>query len=209
MATVPRWKPTDQASAAKLNELADGVNSAIDPSAGQNPPPTAKTLLEIFELTEDITYPDSGDSEFPDDLTIPPDVPFAENCKIIWLKGSANVYQTDGSEEQTVYFPCIRDFTQGEPVARIAEDRVEAKWNNQAGRWECDISDHGGPFWGTLDDALTQGGSQTVSITDADGEVTAHDELLGSGDELASATKVKVTWFRYLRKWYVTAAECD
>ena len=134
--SMPHWNETDRPSAGKLNELADGANAALDPSAGQNPPVHSKTLVEIFELTEDITYPDSGDVSFPDDLTSPPDVPFAENCKRIWLKNSTNMYIILGSEDETVYFPTITTFTQGDPAEFTTGDRVAAVWNAQSGRWE-------------------------------------------------------------------------
>ena len=211
---APEWKPDDRPSARKLNELGDSVNAALDPSLGQNPPPHPPTLIAIFELTEDITYPDSGDMTFPGGWTVPPDVPYAENCKKIWLKNATNTYITSGSDEETVYFPNIRDFVQGEPVARITEDRVEATWNSQSGRWECDISDHGGPFWGTLDGSLTTGSSQTVDIIDntestTGDSVTAYDRLLATGETIATGTKVLVQWIRSERRWYVTAAECE
>ncbi len=99
-------------------------------------------------------------------------------------------------------------------VARITEDRVEATWNSQSGRWECDISDHGGPFWGTLDGSLTTGSSQTVDIIDntestTGDSVTAYDRLLATGETIATGTKVLVQWIRSERRWYVTAAECE
>ncbi len=134
---APEWKPDDRPSARKLNELGDSVNAALDPSLGQNPPPHPPTLIAIFELTEDITYPDSGDMTFPGGWTVPPDVPYAENCKKIWLKNATNTYITSGSEEETVYFPTITEFTQGFPPEFVAGSRVAAVWNAQSGRWEC------------------------------------------------------------------------
>lgn len=194
--TVPQWKPTDQASASKLNELADSVSAALDPSLGQNPPPTTKTLVEIFELTEDITYPDSGDVTFPDDLTSPPDVPFAENCKRIWLKNASNTYITLGSDEETVYFPTITEFTQGDSPEFTSGDRVAAVWNAQSGRWEVVGTAAPGDtsIWVELKTKMPSSGSVAanqstvahprdwsgsawVTDTDAGREITIYDTL--------------------------------
>lgn len=182
--TVPHWKETDQASAGKLNELADTVQSAIDPSAGQNPPPTIKTLLEIFELTEDITYPDSGDVVFPDDLTSPPDVPYAENSKRIWLKHPANAYITLGSEDETLYFPTITDFTQGDPPEFGDGDRVAAVWNRQSGRWE-------------------------VIGTSSAGDLIVHFELKLSLPKTAVSVSPDQTTTAYIQNWSGSAWVTD
>ncbi len=193
--TVPQWKRDDRPSAGKLNELGDLVREASDPAAGRNPPPTTKTLVAILELTEDITYPDSGDSQFPGGWKVPPDVPYAENCKKIWLKNVTNEYVTLGSEEDTVYFPTITEFTQGDPPAFTTGDRVAAVWNSQSGRWEVvgAITDNA-EVWVELKNKMPSSGavaagqstvvhprdwngSAWVTDTDAARELTAIDTL--------------------------------
>ncbi len=73
-------------------------------------------------------------------------------------------------------------------------------------------------YRGKLDELLSQGQAATVSIwqrtdgygSDADsGEnVEVTDWFLSSGEELATGTKVKITWFANDNRWYVTGAEC-
>ncbi len=221
---VEKWTIGEPITAAHLNEMVSASNAVLRSGAlgeaqfagsGLTFIPTALTRLAIFELSEDITYPSPGDVSFPEGWDVPPDVPYAENCDEIQLYQETNVYQVPpGIVSQTVYFPTITDFTQGEPVARITGDRVEAVFNRQSGRWEGSISDHGGPFWGKTNGSLSKGSSQTVDIIDnteatTGDSVTGYDRLLATGETIATGTKVLAQWIRSERRWYVTAAECE
>lgn len=221
---VEHVRPGDLITADAYNKVADEAASGSSPrgvgigsQSGTGNPVlygNLETLVWLFELTEDITYPASGN-----------DVPYAENCKHLGYLHATEKYDASDSQEETVYFPTITEFTNGEPPALIDGDRVHAAWNAQSGRWEAVAlagmgggggGTHGGPYWGTLDGTLSKCSSQTVSIisdcsseTDTGYDVTAWDMLLATGDTLASGTKVLVQWFPYLSKWFVTAAECD
>lgn len=141
---VERWEPEDPASAAHLNEAADAINALASPGTirrgqyGSNgitfdtPLPTD---VALFELTEDITYPSPGDSEFPAGWDVPPDVPYANNCKQVWLKHASNVYATDSMPDEVVFFPTITSFTASDDPHFVAGDRVIATFDRQQGRW--------------------------------------------------------------------------
>ena len=142
MTEIPHVKPGDPQRASDQNALIDAVNGepaispeGVDSTGGAFSVPSS-TQVRIYELTEDITYPDSGDTEFPDEQTSPPDVPYAENSKAIWLDHDANGYSAADSIEETLYFPTITEFTQGDPPRFVAGDRVAAVFNRQSGRWE-------------------------------------------------------------------------
>jgi hypothetical protein len=145
---VDQWKPTDPASAAHLNQLAAAVNALLSPGAvgtgqygstGTTFDQTKSIELEVFELTEDIKYPAPEDETFPPGWSEPPDVPYAENCKQIWLKGDDNTYVILNQPDETVYFPTDVDFDPGDDPAITAGDRVQATYNTQRSRWEADV----------------------------------------------------------------------
>jgi len=72
------------------------------------------------------------------------------------------------------------------------------------------------PYWGKLDDSLSQGSSQTVSVwmgdtlADSGVDVTAYDNLLGAGESLDASAWVKIEFWPFPRpgRWYVTGARC-
>lgn len=149
MADAPHVKEGDQASASHYNNVIDMARTAanllpsstisglVGGASGTTLTGSTKTLVRIFELTEDITYPD--DQSPPTGWATLPDVPYAENCKAIWLDPDANAYSIVGSESQDVYFPTDVDSGPGDDPAITAGDRVRAVWDAQAGRWHADV----------------------------------------------------------------------
>lgn len=170
--TVDEWRPEDRASAAHLNQMANAVNAL---SGGQGTTQDGRygttgasydgprqTDKAVFELTEDITYPSPTDQEFPAGWDVPPDVPYANACKQLWLKHSSNVYVTDSMPDEVVYFPTITSFDPSDDPILVAGDRVDATWDVQSSRWYADKPGEGG----TATVIRCQVNTATVAITD-------------------------------------------
>lgn len=70
-------------------------------------------------------------------------------------------------------------------------------------------------FWGVLDGPLSQGNSATCrlwwgsTLADSTEDVTVHDNLLASGESIASGGIVEIEYFPIGKKFYVLAAHCD
>ncbi len=113
----------------------------------QGPP---QTHLAIFELTEDMTYPDLQNA--PDDHFDRQPTPFAK-AKMVWcwqqstedVDAEGNPICTYGgtefSQEVVVWHPaapCNSDgYAYGTPTFATG-DRVYCQWNRQSGRWEIE-----------------------------------------------------------------------
>jgi hypothetical protein len=100
------------------------------------------------------------------------------------------------------FYICGNAITDGEGESEIQRAMAEA----------FEITE----LWGTLDGALAQGSSATMSIyyldggawTDSSLNVTVHDRLLRSGAaDIQSGKWVKAEW--YCDRWLVPAAECN
>ncbi len=149
MSDPPHVKEGDRASASHYNSVIDMARGAANqlPSStiaarvggagGTTLSGSSKTLVRVFELTEDIQYPNAQTP--PVGWPTLPDVPYAENCKAVWLDQSANTYGITDSLLETVYFPTDVDFTPADDPAITAGDRVRAVWDAQAGRWHADV----------------------------------------------------------------------
>ena len=100
----------------------------------------AETLIGLFELTGEMVYPTAEDESWPPGLAGPPDVPYTEDAKQVWVNHGENEYgRTSASPDTTLYHPaCFRD-DDGAPVGVptfCAGQRCYAWYNPQSGRWE-------------------------------------------------------------------------
>jgi hypothetical protein len=156
----------------KLREIARGASEPHSPGIGMQTGtggPTweihSKTLTRVFELTEDQQYPDAQTP--PDDLATLPDVPYAENCKAVWLDQDTNTYGISGSLPETVYFPEVKDFEVTDAPFLTNGERTTATWDAQAGRWHGERpGTASGVGSGSTTVIRCQVNQSTVAITD-------------------------------------------
>jgi hypothetical protein len=97
-------------------------------------------LIGLFELTGEMVYPTAEDESWPPGLSGPPDVPYTEEAKQVWVNHADNQYGgTGNSPGTTLYHPaCFRDDA-GLPLGIptfSAGQRCYAWYNVQGGRWE-------------------------------------------------------------------------
>lgn len=154
-------------------------------SAGLTASLPDKTLTRLFELTEDQQYPDAQTP--PDGLPTLPDIPWAENCRAVWLDHSLNTYGIGGSVPETVYFPTITNFDPSDDPLVVSGDRIEATWDAQAGRWQSVAVT---PTTSTATVIRCQVNQSTVAITDDTFSVDGVTVISPSGASTPTVTTV-------------------
>ncbi|HUT11750.1 MAG TPA: hypothetical protein VMY42_14715, partial [Thermoguttaceae bacterium] len=87
-----------------------------------------QATVQVFELTGDLTYPETTT-----------EAPYATAKMVVYHPGDETYGHTDRSNEQTIYHPrALRDALGNYlPMPIMASGEwVAASWNTQSGRWE-------------------------------------------------------------------------
>ena len=125
---IPDVNRGDPPQADHQNALIAAVNRLLRPTSGVTP----HTQWGIFELTEDVVYPAADDSTYPSSWDEPPDVPYAENCNVIWLNHADNEYSRSGNtENETVYFPTVSTWAEALASMPKSKDCVVKPWTQR------------------------------------------------------------------------------